>query len=139
SDAERIAFREIGARLRRANEAIAARGRESAANEPDAQELEPAAVASIPATQEDEPSVAGPQEAPTRMELEPSSHGTEQPPRNDHRFRQVRSLLSLVPATARAAKPGNEQRAVPLHPGQDVEQLVANLPLPVLIHSGDEL
>lgn len=154
SDAERIAFREIGERLRRANEAIAARSRENPANEPDVQEIEPAPIEAPQASALDEPdpAIVAQDEATTNHEPQPSSEAAEQDPaaavpvaepeepkRNDHRFRQVRSLLSLVPTEPRAAKGNNERRALAPQQREDVEQLVANLPLPVLIHSGDDL
>jgi len=180
SQAERLAFREIGERLRRANEALAARNQELAAEditgEQEATELpelapvmpdavlppvedhpedapesfsEPDNAKDLPATQfSNEAEETTPADKTVEMpgawfapapEPKPVQAPAAQP-------RRSRSLLSLVPAR-KHEKPAKASRSLAAAtalkaepaPSQELDDLVAHLPVPLLIHSGDEL
>lgn len=143
SPAERLAFREIGDRLRRANEAIAARHKNNPVDEPDVAEGQ-----TVPSAQPLSSSLSPEADADTgsAKEVNPVSPGEqaaepETLEKSTQRFRQVRSLLSLVPPAKHAAVPVRVEQATPppSSSSNEVEHLIAHLPLPVLIHSGDEL
>ena len=176
SPAERLAFREIGERLRRANEAIAARNKENPVADQDTAEAQPSPS---PAIWNSDPQLDQPPSSdaaqtswkPLDEEPEPLTSIEDTAPEPEdvatipadepiaelapletsrQRFREVRSLLSLVPTAKHAAVTApvsapaqiEPEQALPPSapaPSNDVEHLIAHLPLPVLIHSGDEL
>lgn len=153
SPVERLAFREIGERLRRANEALAARSnRDDVFEEEDQADtpLDPLPLFSEQQPNADEEILP----EPTAEAIPPSESQAEtinEKPatitpdleqdrikKSEQRFRQVRSLLSLIPSEPLPTLQQTAEPAAATTP-IDLEHFITNLPLPVLIHSGDNL
>ncbi|MFC6488010.1 PAS domain S-box protein [Nitratireductor sp. GCM10026969] len=124
SASERTAFREIGERLRRASEAMAARAAEDGAREDDAQEAQTVTPTAAEVTSE------------TTQEEPAPDTAAEVPPAGETAL-DAQAATSLPPAANVVPSAFFEQRR-DRQKGVDPSP-IANLPLPVLIHSGDRL